>query len=116
MVLEIFLGKLFSYAITPIKEKYCSFLFQKYSQLELASCLQQLAPSSLLKQSSVHQYAIFLGICNTCANSLKQKEAKMMKVFQTFSLMLRKTENWKNAALPNEWDKVDAHEYNEMHR
>lgn len=40
----------------------------------------------------------------------------MMKVFQTFSLMLRKTENWKNAALPNEWDKVDAHEYNEIHR
>lgn len=115
MVLEIFLGKLFSYSITPIKEKDCSFLFQKYSRacfLPPAAC----SPSSLLKQSSVHQYAIFLGICNTCANSLKQKEAKMMKVFQTFSLMLTKTENWKNAALPNEWDKVDAHEYNEMHR
>lgn len=42
MVLEIFLAKLFSYSIIGMKGKYCSFLFQKYSQVGLVFCLQQL--------------------------------------------------------------------------
>lgn len=39
MVLEIFLAKLFSYSIIGMKDKFCSFLFQKYSQVVLAFCL-----------------------------------------------------------------------------
>lgn len=108
-VLESFQAKLFSYSVTAIKGKYCSFLFQKYPQLKLDFCLQQLVspPACWCKVLSMFMLFFLLYAIHILMAWSKRKK-RWWRCF--------KHSPWQSEKLSNgrvqHWGQEDTHEYN----